>query len=512
MQKQIDFKKTHAHAKADDTPLLTLGSLFDGIGGFMVAAKITGIKPLWASEIDQNCIAITKHHFSNVLHLGDITQIDGGKIPPTDIISFGSPCQDLSISGKRKGLSGKQSGMFMEAIRIIREMKVATKNCQPRYAIWENVPGALSSNKGEDFRIILEELVNTDFIEIGSDDNSKIERSAKTGFVKIPKPLKWGNAGSIMGNNGETPYSISWRILDSQYFGVPQRRKRIFVICDFGGRSSEEILFECESLSGNIEQGREEKQDHVTYAPRSVKATDINYNSIKNSDLVYEKTFSIVENIIDRSENSGGNGIGVKEDICYTLTTASPHAVVNCSLCNRSGFGIYKENKVTGTLTAHLGQQGDDLVLNLGSQGDRIYCNAKKSVALTSQGGGSGAKTGMYFFEEDYKKSKGILSDALNTENLFETIEHIIDKEGVEVLLQQGYKLCINGVRRLTPLECERLQGYADNWTNIKITDKNGKMKLISDNARYRALGNSVCVNVVVFLLERLKYCHLKGY
>jgi len=279
-------------------------------------------------------------------------------------------------------------------------------------------------------------------------------------------------------------------------------------LADFRGRSSEEILFECEILSGVIEQGAKEKQSSAANTERSFAVADIDRNNIKG--LVYEKTYSIVENIIDRSIKSGGNGIGVAEDICYTLTSANPHAVVNCSLYNRCGFGYYKEKTVTGTLTAHLGQEADDLVVDLGSQGNRVHCNTNKSCTLTSGAGGFGGKTGIYFFDEDYEKSKEGLMAALNTKNLLETIENIIDKEGIENLLRQGYELHINGVRRLTPLECERLQGYADGWTNIELTNKNGKNKAISDNVRYKALGNSIAVPCVIFLLERVRNHHLK--
>jgi site-specific DNA-cytosine methylase len=180
-------------------------------------------------------------------------------------------------------------------------------------------------------------------------------------------------------------------------------------------------------------------------------------------------------------------------------------------LYNRNGRGVYKQNNATtGTLLAHLGKEGDDLVVNLGSQGDRIYCNAEKSCSITAQGGGGGARTGIYFNDADYEKSKQALCDAFQTDNLLEAIENIIDREGIEALLRQGYELHINGVRRLTPLECERLMGYEDYWTATAITGKDGKTKTISDNARYRALGNSVAVPCVIFLLERLKHSHFR--
>lgn len=131
---------------------LTLGSLFDGIAGFPLAAGRHGIKTVWTSEIEPNCIDIAGRHFPDAVNLGDITGIKGGEIPVVDIISFGSPCQDLSVAGKQTGLGGSRSGLFMEAVRIIREMREKTDGEYPKYIIWENVAGAFSSNKGEDFR------------------------------------------------------------------------------------------------------------------------------------------------------------------------------------------------------------------------------------------------------------------------------------------------------------------------------------------------------------------------
>jgi DNA (cytosine-5)-methyltransferase 1 len=341
----------------------------------------------------------------------------------------------------------------------------------------------------------------------GGDEYSKTERTATTGFYKVPKPPKWGNAGSIVGDNNGVPFSIGWRLLDSQYFGIPQRRKRIFLILDFGGRSSEEILFECESVSGDFESGAGEVQNTAAAVERSAK----NANTDVGAEPVLQKTYSIIENVINRGHSSGGNGIGVSEDICYTLTTAGPHAIANCKLFNRSGRGVYRESDLTGTLLAHLGKQGDDLVVNLGSQGDRIYCNAEKSCSITAQGGGGGARTGIYFNDFDFAKSKQALCDAFQTDNPLAAIEEIIESEGIEELLRRGYELHINGVRRLTPLECERLMGYGNYYTNPGIIGKDGKPKAISDNARYRALGNPVCVPCVVFLLERLKHYHFKS-
>ena len=222
---------------------LTLGSLFDGAGTMPYAATLCGITPLWSSEIEKYPLAVTKARFPDVMQLGDITKIDGRKIPPVDIITFGSPCQDLSVAGRRAGLAGERSGLFMEAIRIIKEMRDernrrADEPVRPRYAVWENVPGAFSSNKGEDFRVVLEELCRV-----------------KDGNAAVPRPAdgKWADAGAIVADG----YSVAWRVLDAQYWGVPQRRRRIYLVADFGGQRAAEILFEREGLQRSFKSSRE---------------------------------------------------------------------------------------------------------------------------------------------------------------------------------------------------------------------------------------------------------------
>jgi DNA (cytosine-5)-methyltransferase 1 len=223
---------------------ITLGSLFDGIGGFPLSASRHGIETLWASEIEPFPIRVTKERLPNMKHLGDITKINGAEIEPVDIITFGSPCQDLSVAGKRVGLAGERSGLFMEAVRIIKEMRNtydgANEPIRPRFAVWENVLGAFSSNKGEDFRAVLEEI-------------AKIADET----VIIPKPPKnkWYYSGTIMGNG----YSIAWRVLDAQYWGVPQRRRRIFLVADFGGQSAPEILFKREGNKRDIKESRQKR-------------------------------------------------------------------------------------------------------------------------------------------------------------------------------------------------------------------------------------------------------------
>lgn len=206
---------------------LKLGSLFDGSGGFPLAAQLSGIEPIWASEVEPFPIMVTRNRFPNMKHLGDVRKINGAEIEPVDIISFGSPCQNLSVAGRRDGLQGDRSSMFFEAIRVIKEMREATNGVYPNYILFENVPGLFSSNNGDDFRIVLEEICGV-----------KEELS-------IPRLNKWRHSGEIVGSN----WSVAWRTLDAQYWGVPQRRKRIFLVADYSGGGAGKILFESESLS-----------------------------------------------------------------------------------------------------------------------------------------------------------------------------------------------------------------------------------------------------------------------
>jgi DNA (cytosine-5-)-methyltransferase len=207
---------------------MTLGSLFDGIGGWLLAARHAGVTPVWASEIEPFPQSVTARHFPEVKQLGDITQIDPDAIEPIDIVCAGSPCQDLSIAGKRKGLYGERSGLFRTAAQLVRRIWEHTGGQYPRFFVWENVTGAFSSNKGADFRAVLEEIGQT---EIPMSPNGK-----------------WANAGMVECDACQ----IAWRVLDAQYWGVPQRRRRIFLVADFAvnGRCAGEILFEPDGMRG----------------------------------------------------------------------------------------------------------------------------------------------------------------------------------------------------------------------------------------------------------------------
>ena len=213
---------------------IKLGSLFSGSGGFELGAILAGIRPVWNSEIEPFPIRVTTKRLPFVKHYGDINTLDGHDLEPVDIITFGSPCTDMSIAGKREGLDGKQSVLFHQAVRIIKEMREQTNGMYPRYIVWENVLGAFSSNKGEDFRTVLEEICRV-----------------KDPEVSVAGCAKWQSAGSILGNG----YSVAWRVLDAQHWGVPQRRKRIYLVADFDGSCASKILFESEGMSGYSAQG-----------------------------------------------------------------------------------------------------------------------------------------------------------------------------------------------------------------------------------------------------------------
>lgn len=275
---------------------MTLGSLFDGAGGFPLAGTMAGITPKWASEIEPFPIRVTTRRLPGMRHIGDITGIDGGEVEPVDIITFGSPCQNLSVAGNREGLQGERSGLFHEAIRVIREMREKTHGQKPRFIVWENVPGAFSSNGGEDFRTVLEEIAKV-----------------KDPGVHIPRPEngRWGGAGEIMADG----YSIAWRVVDAQFWGVPQRRKRIYLVADLRGDRAGAIQFERDRVCGNPPEGEGAGQTAATAAGGSPAepgepgvAAFIAGNSAK------------------------ARGIGYSETVCPTLKSEAGGNTVPCAM------------------------------------------------------------------------------------------------------------------------------------------------------------------------------------
>lgn len=232
---------------------LKLGSLFDGSGGFPLAGALFDVEPVWASEIEPFPIRVTKQRFPGMKHLGSVTDVNGAEIEPVDIITFGSPCQDLSVAGKQVGIhQGERSNLFFEAIRIIKEMRDGTSNQFPRFAVWENVPGAFSSNKGADFQAVLQAFCD-------------IKEEGRVSLLGPPKHGRWSPAGTILGHD----WSLAWRVYDAQFWGVPQRRKRIYLVADFAGERAGKILFESEGITWNPQTCREAWKNSSRYVQRS---------------------------------------------------------------------------------------------------------------------------------------------------------------------------------------------------------------------------------------------------
>ena len=322
---------------------LTLGSLFDGSGGFPLGGMLAGITPVWASEIEPFPIRVTTKRLPFMKHYGDISTMDGGKIDPVDIITFGSPCQDMSVAGKRAGLDGSRSNLFYEAVRIIKEMRKATGGEYPKWACWENVPGAFSSSGGEDFRCVLECLC-------GIVDEP----------VSIPKPAKWANSGEIVGDG----YSVAWRVLDAQYWGVPQRRKRIFLVADFTGGCAGKVLVESEGVSGYTPQGFRPWQRTAENSEACIGPSGIGFDGY-NGSVTNDKAATLGVNCgISTGRNGvvlndqGGNRMDITEDVTCTLRAEAHHppcvmkSAGFCTEHSAKARGIGYEEETSPTLRA----------------------------------------------------------------------------------------------------------------------------------------------------------------
>ena len=581
---------------------LTLGSLFDGSGGFPLGGLLAGITPVWSSEIEPFPVRVTTKRFPHMKHYGDISVLNGAELPPVDIITFGSPCQDMSVAGKRSGLDGSRSSLFFEAIRIIKEMRGATDGKYPRYIVWENVPGAFSSNKGQDFRAVLEEVCKV-----------------KDAEVSIPFPGKWENAGRIMGNG----YSVAWRQFDAQFWGVPQRRKRIYLVADFAGGSAGKILFESEGLSGYSAEGFRSWQ---TAAGTSAKGSGETggfsvdgYNSSVDevaATLGVNCGVSTGRNGVMVLNDQGGSRMDVTEDMTCTLRAESHHPPLvfeNHSQDSRytgpqdtvqtilSTFGTGGNNQpfvleTPKTLKIRSGCEGggkgaliqDDLSATLGCNNDQTLF-VPKAYGICSKGSNSMMSDNPHsgFYEADTSRcldanggdpscnQGGIAvvaiegngsrpshrgdgykeTDAMYTLNATE--QHGVayssskasfftsaEKELANTLVATDYKdpPIVNDeddadyiVRRLTPTECARLQGFPDWWcddlatqeptqididywkevfeTHRKVMGTSSKPKSESqiikwlknphsDSAEYKMWGNGVALPNVLFVLS----------
>lgn len=398
--------------------MMKLGSLFDGSGGFPLAGALNGITPVWASEIEPYPIAVTRSRFPCMKHLGNVTEIHGGEIPPVDVITFGSPCQDLSIAGKRAGIhEGKRSNLFFEAIRIIKEMREATNGTYPKYAVWENVQGAFSSNGGEDFRQVLES-----FCQI------------KNQGISIPRPAngKFKRAGEIVGDN----FSLAWRQLDAQHWGVPQRRKRIYLVADFTGERAGEILFEREGLRGHLAPSGASGEDAADDAARCTGGSrDVKCLNPWDSQSYRQYEADGVYPALQAHQG------GRYEGACYALDSMSSNSMKSSN--PRSGF---HEETIAKTLQAG----GVDPTCNQGG-------NVIVEPVYALQGNGIDRPAISVF--------RNLQFSTYAQDTTFSTLNARDYKDASDLCVQtvskQQRKYII---RRLTPLECCRLQGFPDGW------------------------------------------------
>ena len=555
---------------------LTLGSLFDGSGGFPLGGLLCGITPVWASEIEPFPIRVTTKRLPFMKHYGDISQMDGGKIEPVDIITFGSPCTDMSIAGRRAGLDGKQSVLFYQAIRIIQEMRDATHGKYPRYIVWENVPGAFSSNHGEDFKAVLEAVIGI-----------------KEPGAQVPMPEKnlWPYADLYMGEQ----WSVAYRTLDAQHWGVPQRRRRIFLVADFAGWGAGQVLFESEGLSGYSAEGFRAWQRAARDPAAGFGAAGICLNDQGGScmDVSSEVTATLRAEhhghppcVLDAAgfcteHSADSRGIGFEPERAPTLRAGVvPAAIALESHPIDSRIKIADDGTVQ-TLTSRMGTGGMNVPLVLkirsgcegGGKGPLIQkdksatlgCNndqtlfepvafgissdqskamlssnphagiykARTSRTLDTGGGNPGCNQGGIAVVTQEKSYAMTMNSYVQ-----------VEEEKAPALLSRDYKdpTAVNSgytVRRLTPTECARLQGFPDWWcagletpeptvddiafwtevweTHRRAVNSSVKPKTerqivkwlkapYSDAAEYKMWGNGVALPCVWFVLSGIVF------
>ena len=438
---------------------ITLGSLFDGIGAFPYAASIFDIKPVWASEILPAAISVTRRHFPDMQHVGDITKLHGALLPPVDVIAFGSPCQDLSVaSGKRAGLAGERSGLFVEAIRIINEMRCATNGEYPRYGIFENVPGCFSSNGRRDYKAVLEAFAEAD--------------------IPMPESDRWANAGMVRSRRAH----IAWCVYDAcRGFGLAQRRKRVFVVCDFGKGSPEQILLVPKSLRWYPPQSFDEGESVAAATESGIGIAEhkvygicsLNSGSMKSPNPQSGAYEAATSRTFDQNCGYPGVNQGGIAVVARTLTArgdSSPCADRGQNIVATHAITNFVHPEVTGTLCA--------------------------SVAGLSRPGGMASETDLVV--------------AVDCRNLKE----IAEVSGtLQAKATQGYSLNYQNpirqgyiVRRLTPTECERLMGLPDGYTAF---GHDGVP--ISDSKRYSMLGNSIATTCAAYIMQGIIEQYEKG-
>lgn len=502
---------------------ITMGSLFTGFGGFDIVAGWYNIKVLWQSEIEPWAVELLKTRFPDCVQLGDIKNINGHKISPVDIITFGSPCQNLSIAGNQQGLRGNQSGLFYEAIRVIREMREVTNGEYPKYIIWENVKGALSSNKGTDFKTVLEEITESE--------------------IPIPKSGRWATSGMVRGGIAD----VSWRVLDAQYWGVPQRRKRVYFVGDYRNRCSAEILFKPEGVSRYTPPRFRERQETPSDIGESTQtASEMCLNDqggSKSRGIGYEEGTSpalragivpaaMFENHSQDARYTGPLDVAQTVSATYGMggnnqpfVVETPKILKIRSGCEGGGKGALVQDDKSATLGCNNDQtvfvpkvygicSKDSNSMRSANPNSGIY-EAKTVRTLDGNGGnpscnqggiavieGSGARPSHH--GDGYKES-----DVMYTLNTVErhAVAHptyctsknshhtIAETDVANTLVATDYKdpPIINDaeyrVRRLTPTECARLQGFTNDWHKGIV---NAKGKEMPDTAAYKGYGNAV--------------------
>lgn len=496
---------------------LTMGSLFSGSGGFELASAIFGIEPRWASEIEPLPMLITKKNFPDMPHHGDIRYMNGGKVEAVTVIAGGSPCQDMSVAGQRAGLDGSRSNLFHEQIRIIKEMREhdrkagrTGKYIRPRFMVWENVPGAFSSNKGKDFQAVLQAIVSV------TDD---------TAAVPLPPKGKWQSAGCIMGDT----YSIAWRTLDAQYWGVPQRRKRIYLVADFGGDTAPKILFEREGLSRDFAESREAWQKaagDIKEGTHKAGTENVECYDISDRRRVADK--SEVSPTLTTKMGTGGNNVpiviethaqdarwGISEDnIVQTLASNMGTGGGNVPMIMNEARSVDLRNQRLGddkAETLHGCGHGSSVATVIEptafhitqdptafegkspclTQGNPKTGQATIGVAIPIadkatryKGGGDtrnndGSANGLGVGEPGAPANTLTAADRHAVAYAMQAFGQYKESEIASAIKACDFKDSTDPIveleyiiRRLTPLECCRLQGFPDDWTeDIAITE-----------------------------------------
>lgn len=448
---------------------MKLGSLFDGSGTCPLAASAVGIIPAWASEIEPFPKAVTQSRFPKMVHLGDITKMNGAEIEPVDVITFGSPCQNLSIAGNGKGLAGQESSLFFEAIRVIQEMRCATNGRFPQIVIWENVYGAFSSTQGEDFRTVIETLWKI------CEGNDSVPRYAEDKQGR----QKWPHTGFVLGDRS----SIAWRGLDAQGWGVPQRRKRVFVVLDLGGQCAGRILFEREGLRRDFKKVRRTGE---TIRPASETSPAEHYRVYAVENHAQDSRVSLrpdntVQTLAGRMGTGGGN-VPLVLVPCFGQASYDEYAPTEQAVTLKAMGGNYGG----GTETLVLEPIGADFYNQAITGGVTMTLAAARpdhhhlpcalipytlKIRSGCEGGGKGA-----LIQED----KSATLSCNNDQTLF-----------VPTQTENGEVIYL--ARKLTPTECASLQGFEKDWCAL-VPHK--------DSAEYKMWGNGMAFPCMLYIME----------